>query len=315
MAFIVSMTMAHETDNSPDSEDAVPACILVFNASDPSGAGGVTGDALTIASVGSHPLPIVTGVYIRDTAEIFDHIALDEETVAEQARAVLEDLSVQVIKVGFCGTPETLSTIAEITADYADVPVVAYMPNLAWWQEGDIDNYLDAFRELVLPQATLLVGNHNTLWRWLLPDWSSEKPPSARDIARAAAEKGTPYTLVTGISTPDQFIDNVLAAPNSVLLSERVERFDAVFAGAGDTLSAAIAGLLASGSDLQVATTEALTYLDHSLNGGFRPGMGHVIADRLFWAPQDDNAGEPLDEDHAAATAEDFSLPRHETKH
>ena len=314
MTEIVSMTMAHETDNSLDSEDAVPACILVFNASDPSGAGGVTGDALTIASVGSHPLPIVTGVYVRDTAEIFDHIALDEEAVAEQARAVLEDLSVQVIKVGFCGTPETLSTIAEITADYADVPVVAYMPNLAWWQEGEIDNYLDAFRELMLPQTTLLVGNHNTLWRWLLPDWSSEKPPSARDIARAAAEKGTPYTLVTGISTPDQFIDNVLAAPNSVLLSERVERFDAVFAGAGDTLSAALAGLLASGTDLQVATTEALTYLDHSLNGGFRPGMGHVIADRLFWAPKDDNA-DPQDEDNTAATAEDFSLPRHETKH
>ncbi len=314
MTSIVSMTMAHENDNSLDSDDAVPACILVFNASDPSGAGGVTGDALTIASVGSHPLPIVTGVYVRDTAETFDHIALDEEAVAEQARAVLEDLSVQVIKVGFCGTPETLSTIAEITADYADVPVVAYMPNLAWWQEGEIDNYLDAFRELMLPQTTLLVGNHNTLWRWLLPDWSSEKPPSARDIARAAAEKGTPYTLVTGISTPDQFIDNVLAAPNSVLLSERVERFDAVFAGAGDTLSAAIAGLLASGSDLQVATTEALTYLDHSLNGGFRPGMGHVIADRLFWAPQDDST-EPPDEDTATATAEDFSLPRHETKH
>lgn len=315
MASIVSMTMAHETDNSLDSDDAVPACILVFNASDPSGAGGVTGDALTIASVGSHPLPIVTGVYVRDTAEIFDHIALDEEAVAEQARAVLEDLSVQVIKVGFCGTPETLSTIAEITADYADVPVVAYMPNLAWWQEGEIDNYLDAFRELMLPQTTLLVGNHNTLWRWLLPDWSSDKPPSARDIARAAAEKGTPYTLVTGISTPDQFIDNVLATPNSVMLSERVERFDAVFAGAGDTLSAALAGLLAAGTDLQVATTEALTYLDHSLNGGFRPGMGHVIADRLFWAPHDDDNAEPHDEDNAAATAEDFSLPRHETKH
>ena len=306
--------MANETEHTLDSEDAVPACIPVFNASDPSGAGGVTGDALTIASVGSHPLPIVTGVYVRDTAEIFDHIALDEDAVAEQARAVLEDLSVQVIKVGFCGTPETLSTIAEITADYGDVPVVAYMPNLAWWQEEQIENYLDAFRELMLPQATLLVGNHNTLWRWLLPEWSSEKPPSARDIARAAADKGTPYTLVTGISTPDQFIDNVLASPNSVLLSERVERFDAVFAGAGDTLSAALAGLLAAGSDLQVATKEALTYLDHSLNSGFRPGMGHVIADRLFWAPNEDDA-DTHEEDPSAATAEDFSLPRHETKH
>ena len=308
------MTMANETDNPLDTDDAVPACILVFNASDPSGAGGVTGDALTIASVGSHPLPIVTGVYVRDTAEIFDHIALDEDAVAEQARAVLEDLSVQVIKVGFCGSPETLSTIAEITADYGDVPVVAYMPNLAWWQEEQIENYLDAFRELMLPQTTLLVGNHNTLWRWLLPDWGSEKPPSARDIARAAAEKGTPYTLVTGISTPDQMIDNVLAAPNSVLMSEKMERFDAVFSGAGDTLSAALAGLLASGTDLQVATTEALTYLDHSLNSGFRPGMGHVIADRLFWAPQDDDSAAPPDDD-TAATAEDFSLPRHETKH
>ena len=308
------MTMANETDNPLDTDDAVPACILVFNASDPSGAGGVTGDALTIASVGSHPLPIVTGVYVRDTAEIFDHIALDEDTVAEQARAVLEDLSVQVIKVGFCGSPETLSTIAEITADYGDVPVVAYMPNLAWWQEEQIENYLDAFRELMLPQTTLLVGNHNTLWRWLLPDWGSEKPPSARDIARAAAEKGTPYTLVTGISTPDQMIDNVLAAPNSVLMSEKMERFDAVFSGAGDTLSAALAGLLASGTDLQVATTEALTYRDHSLNSGFRPGMGHVIADRLFWAPQDDDSAAPPDDD-TAATAEDFSLPRHETKH
>jgi hydroxymethylpyrimidine/phosphomethylpyrimidine kinase len=167
----------------------------------------------------------------------------------------------------------------------------------------------------MLPQTTLLVGNHNTLWRWLLPDWSSEKPPSPRDIARAAADKGTPYTLVTGIGTPDQFIDNVLATPNSVLLSERLERFDAVFAGAGDTLSAALAGLLASGTDLQVATTEALTYLDHSLDSGFRPGMGHVIPDRLFWAPQDEATGEDAEEDNTTATAEDFSLPRHETKH
>ena len=307
------MTMAHETDPT-DSEDTVPASILVFNASDPSGAGGVTADALTIASVGSHPLPIVTGVYIRDTAEIFDHVALDEDTVAEQARAVLEDLSVQVIKVGFCGSPETLSTIAEIASDYGDVPLVAYMPNLSWWEDEQIDNYLDAFRELMLPQTTLLVGNHNTLWRWLLPDWSSEKPPSARDIARAAADKGAPYTLVTGISTPDQFMDNVLATPNSVLLSERLERFDAVFSGAGDTLSAALAGLLAAGTDLQLATTEALTYLDHSLDSGFRPGMGHVIPDRLFWAPQDEDA-ESSDEASPPATAEDFSLPRHETKH
>jgi hydroxymethylpyrimidine/phosphomethylpyrimidine kinase len=152
--------------------DASPACVIVFNANDPSGAGGISADVTTIASVGAHALAVVTGAYARDTAEIFDHFAFDEETVAEQARAILEDVPVQVIKVGFVGSPENLSTIAEIAADYADVPVVAYMPNLSWWDEGQIDLYLDAFRELLLPQTTVLVGNHSTLWRWLLPEWS-----------------------------------------------------------------------------------------------------------------------------------------------
>jgi hypothetical protein len=41
----------------------------------------------------------------------------------------------------------------------------------------------------------------------------SDRSPTARDIAKAASELGVPYTLVTGIPLPDQFIDNVLASP------------------------------------------------------------------------------------------------------
>jgi len=187
---------------------------------------------------------------------------------------------------------------------------VAYMPNLSWWDENQIESYLDAFRELVLPQTTVLVGNHSTLWRWLLPDWAGEKPPTARDIARAAGEQGTPYTLVTGIMLPDQFIDNVLASPQSVLASEKYERLEAVFAGAGDTLSAALAALLASGTDLPAAASEALSYMDRCLDAGFRPGMGHVLPDRLFWAQPEDE-----DDDDEADEPPDFALPPHDTRH
>ncbi|MBU3648076.1 MAG: hydroxymethylpyrimidine/phosphomethylpyrimidine kinase [Limnohabitans sp.] len=312
--------MAQEnTPSSPDiplSEEAsgAPPCVLAFNANDPSGAGGLSADILAAASVGAHTLAVVTGTYMRDTAEIFDHIAFDEEAVAEQARSVLEDVSVQVFKVGFCGNPENLSAIAEICTDYAEVPVVAYMPNLSWWEDEQIDAYLDAFRELILPQTTVLVGNHNTLWRWLLPDWSSEKSPSARDIARAAAEVGVPYVLVTGINHPDQHVENALATAHTVMVSERFERFDVVFSGAGDTLSITLAAVLAAGTDLELATRESLNYLDQSLNGGFRPGMGHIVPDRLFWAEADEADGEE-DSDGLPATADDFSLPRHETKH
>lgn len=269
---------------------------MTFNANDPSGAGGLTADIASITSAGAHALAVVTGAYVRDTAEIFDHFAFDEEAVTDQARSALEDMPVSAIKVGFVGSPENISTIAEIASDYADVPLIAYMPNLSWWEESEIDSYLDAFRELMLPQTTVLVGNHSSLWRWLLPDWPGERNPTARDIAKAAADLGVPYTLVTGIPMPEQFIDNVLATPQAVLYSERFERFEAVFAGAGDTLSAALCALLANGHDLQAATAEALTFLDHSLDAGFHPGMGNIVPDRLFWAQADvdpeDESGE-----------------------
>eukprot|EP01032_Pedospumella_encystans_P019381 gene19381-22033_t len=229
-----------DNDESELEESAGLACILSFNANDPSGAGGLTSDATAMASVGAHCLPICTGAYVRDTSSITDFYPLDEEAVHDQARAVAEDMPVQVIKVGFAGTPENLATIAELADDYDGVPVVAYMPNLSWWEEDKIDAYLDAFRELLLPQTSVLVGHHSTLRRWLLPEWTGERNPGPRDIAKAAAELGVPYTLVTGMPLPEQYIDNVLASPETVLGHEKFERIEAIFVGAGDTLTAAL---------------------------------------------------------------------------
>ncbi|MDD2712656.1 MAG: bifunctional hydroxymethylpyrimidine kinase/phosphomethylpyrimidine kinase [Simplicispira sp.] len=315
----MTQTFTKATSQSADGpqEEPTPACVMVFNASDPSGAAGTTADITTIASVGGHPVAVVTGAYVRDTSEIFDHYSLDDEAVTEQARAVLQDLPVQAIKVGFVGSPENISAIAELTTDYAHLPVVSYMPNLSWWQDSLIDPYLDAFRELMLPQTTLLIGNHSTLWRWLLPDWSHAHSPSARDLAAAAAEMGVPYTLVTGMALPEQFVDNVLASPLSILGSGKFELFDATFTGAGDTLSAALTALLACGSDLGEACSEALSYLDRCLNGGFRPGMGHVVPDRMFWAePEDEEETEPpCGASPELPSLDGFALPPHDTKH
>lgn len=311
-----SLPPSDTPDLANDSEDdATIACVLVFNASDPSGASGISADVLAIASVGAHALPVLTGAYAKDTAQTFDFFPLPEEAVGDQARAILEDVPPQVIKVGFAGSAENISIIAELTADYDGVPVVAYMPNLSWWEDDQIDQYLDAFRELLLPQTSVLVGHHSTLRRWLLPDWSSEKNPGPRDIAKAASELGVPYTLVTGLTASDQHIDNVLATPETVVGHEKFERIEAVFSGAGETLSAALAALIATGLDLSVAASEALHYLDRCLDEGFRPGMGHVIPDRLFWALPETGEGEEGDEGGPDMNADFFEMPINETKH
>ncbi|MBK6863229.1 MAG: bifunctional hydroxymethylpyrimidine kinase/phosphomethylpyrimidine kinase [Ideonella sp.] len=284
---------------------------MSFNASDPTGAGGIAGDVATIAAMGAHALPVVTSVVLRDTAEIFEHSALDAEVVVEQARSVLEDVTISAWKVGFLGSAEGVSAVAEVLSDYPDVPLVAYMANLAWVDEDEQQAYLDAYRELVLPQTEVLVGNHQTLTDFLLPDWSAERPASARELAVAANQHGTRFVLVTSVLVPsaagaDQYIDNVLASPQGAITGEKFERFDAAFVGAGDTLSAALAALLASGADLHAAVGESLTFLDQALDAGFRPGMGNVIPDRFFWALSPDDE----DQEGAAGAGGDGSDER-----
>jgi hydroxymethylpyrimidine/phosphomethylpyrimidine kinase len=282
-------------------EPPPPAAVMCFNASEPSGASGVAGDVATVAAMGAHALPVVTSIVMRDTADIFDQHDIDPDVVAEQARTILEDVTIAGWKVGFLGSADNVSAVAEVLSDYTEIPLVTHLPNLGWMDEDQLQPYLDAFRELILPATEVLVGNHKTLQDFLLPEWDSERPPSARELAVAASEHGTRFVLVTGIALvakgPEQFIDNVLASPQGALAGEKFERFDTSFVGAGDTLSAALAALLATGVELQAAVSEALSFLDQSLDAGFRPGMGHVVPDRFFWAlppPEEgDDDGQP----------------------
>ena len=109
-------TLVSDPEAVPAEVDSAPVCVMTFNASDPSGAGGLTADITAIASAGGHALAVVTGAYLRDTTEIFDYIAFDDEAVGEQARSALEDMPVAAIKVGFVGNPANISVIAEIAA-------------------------------------------------------------------------------------------------------------------------------------------------------------------------------------------------------
>ena len=108
---------ATQTDATDLVEQPAPACVMSFNVSDPSGAGGIAGDVSTIAAMGAHALPIVTSIMMRDTAEIFGHHPIDADAIVEQARNVLEDVTIAAWKVGFLGSTEGVSAVAEILSD------------------------------------------------------------------------------------------------------------------------------------------------------------------------------------------------------
>ena len=85
----------------------LPPIVLVFAASDPSGGAGLQADIMTLASMGCHPLSVVTAVTVQDTMGVDDVNPIEAEWVAEQARCVLEDMPVAAFKIGLLGSLET----------------------------------------------------------------------------------------------------------------------------------------------------------------------------------------------------------------
>ena len=81
----------------------IPPIVLCFSATDPSGGAGLQADLLTIASMGCHPLTVVTAITVQDTSGVDDVLPIDAEWVNDQARALLEDMPVAAFKIGLLG--------------------------------------------------------------------------------------------------------------------------------------------------------------------------------------------------------------------
>jgi hydroxymethylpyrimidine/phosphomethylpyrimidine kinase len=153
----------------------IPPIVMTFAATDPSGGAGLQADILTIASMGCHPLSVVTAITVQDTSGVDDVQPMDAEWVVDQARTVLEDMPVAAFKIGLLGSVENIAAIAEIVSDYPDIPLV-FDPVLASGRGDELANedMLAALRELLLPQTTILTPNSMEARR-LIVDEDNEK--------------------------------------------------------------------------------------------------------------------------------------------
>lgn len=106
--------------------------------------------------MGCHPLSVITAITVQDTAGVDGVMSLDPEWVADQARAVLEDMPVNVFKIGMLGSAEIIMAIAEVISDYPDIPLVLD-PILASGRGDELANedMLATMRELLLPKLPL----------------------------------------------------------------------------------------------------------------------------------------------------------------
>jgi hydroxymethylpyrimidine/phosphomethylpyrimidine kinase len=268
----------------------IPPIVLTFAATDPSGGAGLQADILTIASMGCHPLSVVTAITIQDTGGVDDVLPMDAEWVADQARAVLEDMPVDAFKIGLLGSVENIAAIAEIISDYPDIPLV-FDPVLASGRGDELtsDDMLDAMNELLLPQATIITPNSLEARRLMHYEESEEENLDLEECAKRMLQKGCEYVLVTGTHERTPKVINTLYGERGVVRSDSWPRLPGIYHGSGCTLASAIAALLANGLPMEEAVKEAQEFTWQALQYGFRPGMGQHIPDRLFWARDEED--------------------------
>ncbi|MDO8932235.1 MAG: hydroxymethylpyrimidine/phosphomethylpyrimidine kinase [Rhodocyclaceae bacterium] len=273
--------------------ELLPPIVMTFAASDPTGGAGLQADLLTLASMGCHPLSVVTALTIQDTGGVEDVLPIDADWVADQARTLLEDMPVAAFKLGMLGSAEVVAAIAEILADYPDIPLV-FDPVLASGR-GDAladEETIAAMFELLLPQTTILTPNSLEARRLALDDDDENDDPDLPECAQRLIAAGCEYVLVTGTHENTLQVVNTLYGERGKLRSDHWERLAGSFHGSGCTLASAIAANLANGLDIADAVRDAQDYTWQTLAAGFRPGMGQFIPDRFFWAraEEDKNA-------------------------
>jgi hydroxymethylpyrimidine/phosphomethylpyrimidine kinase len=262
---------------------APPPAVLTFAATDPTSGAGLQADILTLASMGCHPLSVVTAITVQDTAGVESFFALDPDWVADQARCILEDIAVAAFKVGVLASAEIVTVIAEVVSDYPDIPLVLD-PVLASGRGDEFggEDLVCAIRELLIPQSTVVTPNIPELRR--LAKSEDEDDPDHAECARRLLDSGCEYVLVTGTHDATASVVNTLYHRDGVVRADTWQRLPGSFHGSGCTLASALAANLARGLDVSDAVYEAQDYTWQALARAFRPGMGQHIPDRLFWA-------------------------------
>jgi cystathionine beta-lyase/cystathionine gamma-synthase len=67
---------------------------------------------------------VITAITVQDSQRVHAVNPVDADWLEDQARQVLEDMTVAAFKVGLIGSVENVAAIAEVVSDYPDIPLV-----------------------------------------------------------------------------------------------------------------------------------------------------------------------------------------------
>ncbi|WP_368643514.1 hydroxymethylpyrimidine/phosphomethylpyrimidine kinase [Castellaniella ginsengisoli] len=251
---------------------------LIFGPFDPSGASHLPIDAVICAGLGAHAGTVATAIHVQDTAGVETIQRLPAELIDDQARCLLEDMAIGALKIGPQYDPESIATLAQIAADYSNLPLVLQLsapPLVPDLEDLDPEETVGALLELLVPQAHLVVVDARLPEQWAGQGLLSSA--RAGDPVGALHEFGAPLVLCCNAPLGPGLNGLVLHAHDQAggrwpWPAPRVRTGDAE-----SLLATVLCCLLARGIAPADAIAQAVPAATALLERHFHPGMGQRI--------------------------------------
>ena len=259
---------------------------LTIAGSDSGGGAGIQADLKTFSALGVYGMTAITAVTVQNTKGVIGYEELSPGTVADQIRAVADDIGVDAAKTGMLASAPIIEAVADAIAE-GGVPNLVVDPVFVSKHGHRLlaEDAVGALRDRILPLATLVTPNLAEV-KGLV----GERIESREDMRRAAGvllALGPAAVLVKGGHLQEEGVAADLYADGSTEQWIEAERIDTPNThGTGCTLSAAIAAHLARGAVLLEAVRAGKSFVTQAIKHSLALGHGIGPVDQLWGLPR-----------------------------
>jgi len=248
--------------------------VLIIAGSDSGGGAGVQADIKTVTVLGGYAATAITAVTVQNTLGVQAVHPIPPSIVAAQARAVLDDIGADAIKIGMLGDREVVEAVAEILDSAPGVPAVIDPVMIAKGGASLLEGpAVESLRALLIPRAFLLTPNAPEAAA--LTGLAVAVTDDLRRAGEALLELGAKTVLMKGGHIDGDIVIDILmsAAGETTFEGPRIDTRHTH--GTGCTLASACATGVAQGLGLEAAIARAWGYVAEAIRRAPGLGAGH----------------------------------------
>ncbi len=255
--------------------------VLVIGGSDSGGGAGIQADIKTLTALGAYAATAITAITVQNTHGVRAVHLLAPDLLEAQARAVLDDIGADAIKIGMLGSAAMAEAVARLLDRAATIAAVIDPVMVAKGGRGLLEpGAVKVLRARLISRAALLTPNAPEAAA--LTGLIVETTDDLRRAGEALLGLGAGAVLMKGGHIAGDRVIDVLMSSAGETRFEGPRLATRHTHGTGCTLASACAAGLAQGLALDRAVARAWDYTAEAIRRAPGLGGGHGPLDHAW---------------------------------